>query len=446
MNNKINHLLKYSLLSLGLSLNSLTSQALTLQEALKHAYDNNDIIKTNQYKYNKDSLAPYTVLENSILPQITASAGANKTYKYEADGLFSNSRETALGGSNNSANAEIQANLNLYQNGVTYNSFKQAQYSKASSENEYYEQEQDFFLRNAITHYFDYIKAKEINEIIKQRLNFANKQYEQARLKLNLGEGTKVELSSAKSQLSKVKARIHDSQTKLNNARRNFIKTFGLEPENLKTPELPTVIAEANNCNEIDNNPTLKKLYNSKLGQEKTYNVRLGAAGPRVDLTASSGLSSGFDDNFNLGDKATRSNTIGIKLTWSFPSNYTEIRKQKYNMIASNYQFEEAKKSVGSQLQNAYDLFNSLKEQNNSLNEAEEAAKIALEAAEKSHKLGSLSMLDVLKRENDYSQTKEELAEIKHQIYIRSYEILSLKGELTAEKLGLVDKPKNKNK
>jgi outer membrane protein len=203
---------------------SYNSQAISLNESLALAIENNPTFKTLQENFKQSTEIYSSTIADNFMPRFSASL----------------SWQTNIGGSNSRSNqsgSNVTAALPLFNGGAGLASLKRANLVVINNKYDFYTKEQAKIL-DCINNYLQYHFEKETYDLQVKAVEAFTKTFQSAQEKFKLGEETNTEVSLAKSELAKAEVRRLDSLAAYNNSKEKFINDFNVEPDSTNLPIL----------------------------------------------------------------------------------------------------------------------------------------------------------------------------------------------------------------
>lgn len=269
----------FTLLFLTLSLACVNSYAITLQEALNDARDNNRNIKFQNYKLKSVEAEKYKAV-SEFLPQVSANAN------------YGNRKNEISNGENNSNKErfeEIKAEQSLFNGFGSVAKYKEAKHKINSASMEQSDKKQEIVMRaaNAYCDFFTFQKAsalqKENRDLAIKMINLAK--YRKKSKLLNNSDFIKINYEALE-----VEQKYFNAINSYGKARAEFHNLISVDDENLVEPKF---VEEKFNRDEvlqtaISSNPKLKSSYYDYQAAKSAHFVEKSKMSPTVSVVASS--------------------------------------------------------------------------------------------------------------------------------------------------------------
>jgi outer membrane protein len=211
-----------------------TAKALSLNEALAAAYDNNPQLAAARAAQRKvDEGVPQALALRR--PTVTGQAGVGAT----------NGAATASGGSNGTQTetrvgpvGAVALNVPLWTAGRADAAITGANARIEAGLDSFRATEQDVLLRAAAA-YADVLRAQNVMDVNRKHEQELDAELAAAKRRFGAGELRGTDVSATEAQAALGRARVTQSEGDLDLARQIFRGTVGLEPDHLQSPHLP---------------------------------------------------------------------------------------------------------------------------------------------------------------------------------------------------------------
>ena len=432
--------IKKIIVTLLIASSSSSSFAMSFEDALSLAYNNNPFLKSAREDLKiTDEQMPQAI--SGFLPQISANVERGK-------------RDTTQSGTSVEKltdSKEIVIRQPLFRGGQTYNNIKMAKNVIHAERESLREIEQEVLLE-AITAYADIIKDQEVLELSKNNVEVLTKHLEVTTERFELGEVTKTDVAQAEAGLAVAKSEMLSADGTLESSIATFIRIVGEKPGILKEFNKP--ISFANSLDELiqiamAENPSILTLQHNGMAAKNRVSVEKGKLLPSVNLQASKDKQQGV--LFSTSDLENERFSINVSIPlYQSGSEYSRVRQAKFNHGRLQLGLEDQRNKVREAVIEAFNRFHVARAVIKSNKAAIEASEIALEGTQEEAKFGSRTTLDVLDAEQELFEAKANLIRSKRDEIVSSYTLLSLIGRLSPSELGLTvdifDPKENYNK
>ncbi|HAT52931.1 MAG TPA: hypothetical protein DCS80_06655 [Betaproteobacteria bacterium] len=434
------------------SLTVISSDKLTLKEAVQMAVLNNPEIKVAFFDYLASVRDKYIAFAG-YLPTLDLSIA--RTNEVRDDPLAGPS----TGAVGPSAANPIAANYATTVNSLTLNQmvfdgfatkFLVEQYD-ATTRSQLFNLEaitQNVALE-AIKSFIELSRTRELTDLAEQ--NFINHSviYEQSVLKADAGTGKRSDVEQVKARLSLADYNMTLEGSLIHDAEAKFQHYVGVLPqEKLDTQitvdkDIPDNVTDALRKAQI-NNPTLQATMIDIESQKAALRTTPSTFIPRIDLAFTKNrdknLNGVFDGGVGADSGARRDGrynkeTAGVIFSWNLFNG-----GRSYNTLMKNVELlsgaEEARDNACFGLREEFVVFynniKKLKEQANYLDVRQIAIEKARDAYRKQYEIGQRSLIDLLNSENELYESKRLYTQVIHDIAINNAEAQQRLGNILA--------------
>ena len=406
----------------------LAGQSETLADALRSAYKSSHLLDQNQAVLRAaDEDAAVAVAK--LRPVVTYTA------QYAARQYNNATATLSLPKANfetDSAQQSLTASLLLSSGGRARMGRDLAQEAVLATRAGLIDVEQKVLL-NAVSAYVTLQLKSEIVDLRASNTRLITKQLRAAKDRFAVGEVTLTDVSVAEARLAAANAGLVAAQGDLNVAREAFRVAVGSYPGALaRLPALPTLpkSLEAALATARQNHPSiLQAQHQAKIAD---IQVAMAKAAFAPTLNASVGLS---EDNTGLGNA-----NAALQLSQTIYSGgersalYRKALAEKEAAVSSLLQ---TSLTIDQNVANAWSGLR-VADASITANSAQiDAAQKAFDGVSEEASLGSRTTLDVLNAEQDLLSARSARLEVEANRYIGVYQLLSVMGQLTVEKLNL---------
>ena len=260
--------------------------------------------------------------------------------------------------------------------------------------------------------------------------------------KVKKGAGFSTDVLQAKVQLAGAEARYIQAFGALKTARNRYKALFGDVPFNesalseivLPIDVLPTKIDSAVKL-ALENNLQLGSLKSAKyIAKSAIQQTKAEQFFPKIDFVAEQKYKT------NVGGTQGYAKETNLKLQLSYNFNLGFSSLNNYNAAKSNFkaadrQYYDAEKLVIEAVSNSYDQYVTQRKSAEMLTSQAEISEAFLGLARKERKLGKRSLIDILAGETALINAKSDAETAKGQLVISAYNVLSVIGILSLEKV-----------
>ena len=423
-----------------ITLNFSNSLALELNEALKSGYNNDEKLKIIRSDFlNEIEQFPRALA--GFMPKISAGFDATDSKVTRKSNIAAGLDNTST--DNSRYSKTLTLDQSIFNGGSSVAELKAAQSAFRASKGDYYAKEQNIFLEE-ITNYLNCVEATEKYNISKISVKSNRTQLEAVKEKFKLGESTETEVASAESGLATAQANQSIAYANFEAAKAEFLRVFALEATGIKMPELaanlPNSLEELVEIAIAANPNIISSQYSTKASKAGEYAAK-GALLPQVSFRIQSGDTryspeDQLRQNFN-SNSVTSTLSVNVPILSKGGVEYSDIRRAKYKTRKAVLQLDTQIKQIKSQCKASWEKFNAAKTRIAATSQGVKSGEIAYEGMLQEEMLGSKTIIDVIMSEEKLSKAREARVEAQRELILASYNIKSLMGELTAEKMKL---------
>lgn len=416
-----------SVAALSLSLAATPANAESLRAALASAYATNPNIASALISV-KASAEDIAIRRAGKLPTISATADYTHSW-------------TVAGGSlteNDTSSLGLTYRQTLFDNLKTDAQIEQARAFSVVATQALRNAEQNVLL-SAATSYFNVIRDTQLVQLRADNVAFFRAQKQAASDRLNIGEGTRIEVSQADARLASSVASYKNAITGLQVSQAGYQRWVGHSPRNLGMAydfggSIPGSLDQALNLADVQH-PAIMTAYAQIRAAQSASDAAAAAFGPTLDLIGS------IVGNTNFG---TGTNAINgsVRLSLTIPlyaggalgagarqANLNQI-KSELDALATRDQVRESVISAWNGVQNA-------NAQIASAQSAASSSQLVLNGVIEEQKVGQRTILDVLNSRSELTSSREILISAQSSKLIASFSLLSAVGRLSAADLNL---------
>ncbi|WP_062229303.1 TolC family outer membrane protein [Aureimonas frigidaquae] len=439
-----------SALSLGLMMAGVGhASAETLRGALAKAYANNQTL-------NAARAALRATDEN--VPQ--ARAGLRPTIGATASGTLSRGRTTRGDGLPNvnsragSLSAGIEINQVVFDGFQTPNNIQSAQAAVRAGQANLANTVQNTLL-DAATAYMDVIRDRQIAELRRQNLGFLREQVRAANARFDVGEGTRTDVAQAESEQALSTALLNSALAQVAASEAVYLQIVGDVPDNLtpgtRPPEqlMPKSISSALSVSLAEHPAIQAGLFAVDAAAFEVKSIEGRAlpqlsVGGSVDNTYTSSAPGtaaglpGVDINVASGNDVSAS--VGATLTIPLYQGglvASQVRQAKEVLGQRRIDVDSYRDQVRAAVASAWALIQAAEANVTGYRAQVAAARLALNGVQEERTVGQRTTLDVLDAQADVLSAQILLAGAQRDVVVRSYELLSAVGRLSATQLAL---------
>ena len=405
------------------------SRANTLFDSLNSAYLNNS--KLNAERANmRASKEEKRESVSEFLPSVTISG-----YISEQDntgGSVSNFKPSEQ---------SLEIEQKLFQGFSGVSNFKKTMYGQNLSEFKLKKIEQETLLAAATAHTDLLLNKKKVNIYI-MNVDLLERQTETDQNRLEKGEINLADLAQSETFLAGARAELITAKNSLVTSKANFEKIIGKKPsENIQEIKetnlnLPESLATAYNISKSES-PDLQ----IAMLEYKQSKMDVVIAGSKLSPSATLSYKIAEQDDFSATVQDRTQQTLKATATWPLfagGSNLFSLRKAQEFRNQKELLFQDSKKTVKTDVANAWSNYQSSKSVLDSIITQVKAAEIANEGITLEYESGnSRTTLEVIQSKVILLESRISLATSERNFLISQFNLLSSIGRLTARQLNL---------
>ena len=432
----------FSILFLALFALAFSQKKWTLRECVDYAAKNNLQVINNQYNNDIQS-KNLAMAKNDYLP--TVSGSVNNTASFGQSQYVN----TIVRNDNFSNNANIGANIQLYNAGRIRKTAEKSQYDLTASLLDTEKTKNDVSLQVAQL-YLQILLNKEVKKITDESVNNAGKVLNRAKITTEVGTTAKTIEAEATASLAREKQRQKSAEIDIERSLFNLAMLLQLKEFkefDVQEVPLPSMLAAPLNSTDnivntaYENQPQVKAAETRILSAQKQIEIAKTLFLPSVSASAGFGsfyfnrLSGVFDgqgnrvsqDDFMKQYKDNFGQNLGLSLNipiFNKGNTKLQVEQAKISENIAKNTLEQQKLSVRQDVQKAYFDANANYENFMAAVEAEKSTKLALDFAEKSYEAGRSTIYDLNNARNNYVNAQSTVSQAKYN-YIFSMKLLN---------------------
>ena len=410
---------------------------LSLEEAVKTALQNNYSINIarNEKEISNNNLS----LGNAgFLPSLDAEGSYQKSINNTTQEYLTGQKINSSNAKSNSLSGDITLNWTIFNGFEMFASLNQLKELKKQGETNFKIVVENT-LSNIITTYFDIVRQKQVLAVLERSINISEERVRIAQDKKQLGSGSKFDLLQAQVDLNEDRSSFLNEELTLSQDKvllnrllgRNVNYGFSINDsvisinQNLSLEELTS---EAGNKNSslilAKQNKNLADI-NLQLARTNWYpEISLFAGYDYLHSESEAGfVKSNTNKSVNYGINASLNIFNGLNTN-------RNIENAEVSIKNSELSYEETKKIVDADLQNAFNAYKSsltlVNLETENLKAAEENSNIAVERL----RLGSIAPLDFRETQRKLIDAKSRLVGAQFEAKKAETELLLLSGQL----------------
>jgi len=393
------------------------------------------------YNHNPDLAAAFLDIKSAAEDIALANAGKRPTIGATIDGTYDWSVAGGAFTDRSSLTAGVRYSHTLFDNFKTEAQVEQARALADLSEHSANNTEQNILLAVA-TAYMDVIRDSQLVSLRQENISFAQAQLQSARDRLEVGEGTRIDVAQAEARLAQGVASHRAAVSSLETSRATFQRYVGVPPQNLSASHsysklVPSSLDQAIATAEVEH-PAILSAKAAIRAAQAASDAAQAAFGPSLSMsgTVGTGIVQGGPTPGSQGISGQVGLTLSIPI-YAGGAMGAGVRKANIGQIASEVsamstydQVREAVISSWSGMQNA-------SAQIQSAQAAVAAGEQVLQGVIQERDLGASTTLDVLDAQAELTTAREALISATTSQVVATFSLLAAMGKLTAAELGL---------
>lgn len=411
------------------------AQAVSLEDALVAAYQNSPILLARRAEQRAiDERMSQAV--SGWRPTLTGDASYQERHQ-----------DSGVGGANSPINPDVQFNpfrvgatleQPIYRGGQTLAEMRQAKAEVHQGRANLRAAEQDVLLNTAIS-FFDVRQDLNVRDLNQHNVNVLREQLAATEDRYAVGEITRTDVAQAEAALSSAVASFTIAEARLTGSRARYQRYVGMLPANLEAPaELPPLPASEDDAMAIavERNPYLVA---ARYGEDASRHFVRRAVGNMLPTVSVEGEFSRTKEPSQFRS-FTRVRQVMARVTVPFYQGggaSSRVREARQFHNQRRIETLETDREVRKRLRSSWAEFVSVQSSITSRRDQVRANEIALEGVRQEVLVGTRTTLDALEEEQRNLDSRVELENAIHDEFAAAYQILSVIGELTPEKLDL---------
>ena len=415
------------------------SKAVMLDEALTSGYDNNEELKVIRQDFLTEiEQFPQAIAE--FMPKVRARIDNQRSRVTPKSGI---TQRSDVSRKSDRLSKSISLDQNLFSGGSSLARLKAAQHAFGASRANYYAKEQEIII-NEINIYLSTVEAQEKYGISKSSVKANRTQLEAMKEKFKLGESTETDVANAESGLATSEANQAVAYSNFEAAKANFRRVFGIEPESISMPALPSDLPKSlEELIEISTkiNPRIQSTKSTTKSAKSQELAAKGALLPTVDFTVQNSREFYNPQNSDTSEINRKSVTsvvsVNVPIFQRGGAEYSDVRRAKYATRKSAIQHDLQVKQIKANAKSSWENFQAASQRIVAAKKGVTAATIAYEGIVQEELLGSKTIVDVLTTETRLNEARQVSVEAEKEMILAAYNIKSLIGQTTAKSMKL---------
>lgn len=404
-------------------------QAQSITQALTAAYNHAPDLQSAllEAKSTSENIA----LANSRkLPTIGASVGGNQSWSL-AGGQYTTGSTITTG---------LSYNQTVFDNFQTEAQIEQARAAAELAEYQIRNSEQNVLL-SVVQAYMDVLSGRQLVALRQENIEFFQAQFQSAQDRLDVGEGTRIDVAQAQARLAQGQATFRAAQSNLEVSQATFQRLVGVRPQQLNSSHnyaglipntLDAALAEA----EVGHPAIMMSKAGIRAAQAGS-DAAEAAFGPTATVSGQVGTNWSQSQGRDTG---SISGQVGFQVTvpiYAGGALGAGVRQANLDQIRSEVDAMSTYDQVREAVISAWAGIQSADAQIQAAQSAVEAGTTVVNGVIQERDLGTSTTLDVLNAQAELTSAREGLINAQTGKVVATFSLLSAMGRLTALDLGL---------
>jgi len=404
------------------------AQAQSIAQALTAAYD-----------YAPDLQSALLSAKSSAENIALAEAGKRPTIGASLSGSYNWSVVNNRFDDSTSLSPGLSYNQTIFDNGKTDADIEAARAGAEAAEYQIRSTEQTVLLA-VVQAYMNVYSGRQLVALRQENRNFYSAQLQSSQDRLDVGEGTRIDVAQAEARLAQGDAAYRAAVSSLEISQATFQRYVGQAPQNLDPSHnfarlipssLPAAIAAA----EVDHPALLMSKAAIRAAQASSESAK-AQFGPKASL--SGGVSGTVTDPKGMRDGLSGSVSFQITVPiYAGGAIGAGVRKANIEQIKSEVDAMSAYDQIREAVISAWAGIQSADAQISAANSAESAGRTVVDGVIQERDLGTSTTLDVLNAQAELTTAREARITASTNKVIATFSLLAAMGHLTAADLGL---------
>jgi outer membrane protein len=403
------------------------AQAQSITQALTTAYDYAPELQAAVLSA-KASAENVALAQAGKRPTIGASLGGN--YDWSTAGGSFNATQSMTAG--------LSYNQTIFDNFKTDAQIEAARAGAEAAEYQIRNTEQNVLL-SVVQAYMSVLRDRQLVALRQDNVSFFQAQLRSAQDRLEVGEGTRIDVAQAQARLAQGQATYRAAQSSLEISQATFQRYVGTAPRNLESGHgyarlIPSTLQAAISHAEGGHPAILLSKAAIRAAQAGT-DAAQAAFGPTATINGSVGTSyNSVSGPQGISGRLGFSITVPIYAGGAIGAN---VRKANIEQIKSEVDAMSVYDQIREAVISAWAGIQSADAQISAANAAVSAGGTVLEGIIQERDLGTRTTLDVLNSQAELTTAREGLINASSNKVIATFSLLAAMGRLTAADLGL---------
>lgn len=395
---------------------------LTLEDCIQIGLENNQSLRINRFETDR-SVSQAKSNISMVLPVVNFSVSGGKSdTPLTIDWIDGYS-------------SSLSITQNIWDGGAWWNTLRSAKAAQEAAAIQYdsYEISTAFKVKNA---YYNYLSTEQLLDVYRENLTTSEYQHQLTLERFKLGAASQNDTLRTRVNIERSRLQIINGEVDLETRAQNLNIILGrdsMEPLELATPTWEAVEVPSPDQIMVDvlsSNHALQLLDQNI--DITAYNVKIARAGYMPSLGLSASYSNGSPTLGDVFHSKTSSKSLGFSLSWNLFNGTRTSRGVEQGMINAKLAQENYDLSMRNLRQEVAQTLEQMEALNESVNISQlilTASEQDLLLAQEQYKIGSLSILDVLRITANYEDAKSNLIRTQHNLKIAEAGLLQLMGK-----------------
>lgn len=408
-------------------------QAQSLTQALASAYTNNPEL-ASAFLAVKSAAEDIALQQAGTRPTIGASLNGN--YQWSTAGSEFNDSSSYTAG--------LSYNQTIFDNFRTDAEVEQARALAELSKYTMRNTEQNVLL-SVVDAYMSVVRDSQLVQLRQENVSFYEAQLQSSRDRLEVGEGTRIDVAQAEARLAQGVASHRAAIASLQTSQATYQRYVGSRPQGLSashgyTSLVPPTLDEALAQAEVQHPAILSAKASIRAAQAGSDAAQAGF-GPSITLSGSVGTGLAFSSNPTaLQGSQGINGQVGLSLTvpiYAGGAIGASVRKANIEQIRSEVSAMSAYDQVREAVITSWSGIQNASAQIESAQAAVAAQEQVVEGVIQERDLGASTTLDVLDAQAELTTQREGLIQATTNRVVATFSLLAATGRLSATELGL---------
>lgn len=417
----------------------VTAHSETLNGALAKAYQNNSSLNSAR--------AGVRVTDEGVA---IAKSGYRPTVNSRLSWTYSSTDTRRLTGDTSTRSSVGSVTVSLDQ--TLFDGFRTTNNVRAAQAQVYAARENlrnttQTVLFDAVQAYMNVIRNRQIVDLRARNIEFLSEQLRAARVRLEVGEGTRTDVAQADASLAGSRALLNAARADAQSAEAVYRQIILTDPKNLKMPApYKGVVTNFDRALRValDEHPAIKATEH--VADAFAFQVKSAEGALLPSLSASASVSASdtnVSPNPAIGPSASNQSTsAAVGVTLSVPIYQAgrasaTVRQAKQQLGQGRIDIDTTRDNVRAAVASAVSQFVASKASVTANGQLVSAARLALNGVVEERRVGQRTTLDVLDAQSDLISAQINLVNSQADSVVASYAILSAIGRLSPSRLAL---------